>query len=77
MLIFVYIYTYIYIDADPDCDNGLISDNDDVCCPTLCGECGGNDCDSIFGTDSDYLCCTEDITEAALSCRDNSAPCVL
>lgn len=61
--------------ADPKCDEGVLSDDHSVCCPTECGSCGGHDCNARpGGRDS---CCELAIQKSGRSCEANSAPCTM
>ena len=50
---------------------GIADEN--ACCPTACGECGGSDCATTdLGADS---CCSSNILQSATLCGENDPPC--
>ena len=55
------------------CVHGILSGR--VCCPNMCGRCGGPDCGSLPGGDSN--CCGGTIAKAKRSCGEYAAPCML
>lgn len=59
---------------DPYCSNGLISKN--VCCDSICGQCGEEGCSNGNVTIGD-LCCIDNIRNTSISCDISTAPCVI
>lgn len=56
--------------------NALTSVDQRVCCPGVCGTCGGNECESRPG--GAHFCCVDKLLESAPPCGPmDTGPCVL
>ncbi|CAM9446163.1 unnamed protein product, partial [Ectocarpus fasciculatus] len=64
------------------CSNGIegIDHKGEVCCPVLCGQCGGSGCGSagsVHGLDGES-CCSSEVLAANVLCEvTGEAPCVI
>lgn len=59
------------------CENGILSDDGEACCPEACGQCGGADCD--LATGGAAACCATNILSAMPIeyCDQYDAPCAI
>jgi len=80
---------------DPTCKTGVLSlagtpsADQQVCCPSYCGECSDYPtCSSVRGQDSKYACCASDVLSMSCgsgapankcikSCTEATPPCVM
>ena len=77
MCILIQAFCLIHTFGDRYCQQGIISmtAEEPVCCPSACGECGGDNCSSRPG--AGVSCCTSAILNSEKSCNDYSPPCII
>lgn len=63
------------VTSDLTCANGILSNNEKICCDSACGSCGGSGCGSRTGGGAN--CCQGTITSAGKYCDTNEAPCIM
>ena len=55
---------------------GILNGEEDACCPSDCGTCGGEECSTLPGGTAN--CCVGSIRDAGIMCGDEQmAPCLL
>lgn len=52
---------------------GILHFNGQACCPSACGQCGGNGCHNYPG--GEQSCCSSQISKSGRSCDNSPPPC--